>query len=98
VLTGDLNDVQQLALVSVLAASQKEEFDRDWRNFVLAAVAAHPEDAKRWLKMLKPGEDEEDDAPLTDEEMEDYVPVQERQGLGDALRDLQRLGFAMVED
>jgi hypothetical protein len=97
-LVGDLNDVQQLALVSALAQDKKEEFDRDWRNFVLAAVASHPENAKHWIKMLKPGEDGDEDAPLTEEDLEEYVPIQERQGLGDALRDLQRLGFAVTED
>jgi len=87
--------------VTTLKQMKEEEFDRDWRNFVLAMVAAHPEDARRAVKLLdrnksaEPGEFAE---PVSDEELARYVPVQQRQGLGDVLKELQTFGFSLVED
>jgi len=93
--------VQQLALVAALAQARrqaaKETADRDWRNFVLAGIAAHPESARQWLRLLK--RDEDDEAPEEDDGVpEDYVPVQDQPDLQEKIRQLQTLGFAMVED
>ena len=86
--------------MAVLKKTQEREFDRDWRNFILAMVAANPRDARKILPLLdrqtrEPGEFAE---PITDEELQDYVPVQQRGGLGDVLKDLQTFGFSLVED
>ena len=92
--------MQQYALATVVGDDRKREFDRDWRNFVLASIAAHPENARRLLRLLdrqeaEPGEFAEE---ITDEEMADYVPLQQREGLDKVLRDLTTLGFAMTDD
>jgi hypothetical protein len=92
--------VQQYALATVVGDDRKREFDRDWRNFVLASIAAHPENARRLLRLLdrqeaEPGEFAEE---LDDEEMATYTPVQQREGLDKVLQDLTVLGFAYQSD
>jgi hypothetical protein len=94
--------VQQLALAAALGQKQKQEHDRDWRGFILAAVAAHPERAARLLKLLDGDEEREPGAfaePFMDEDLETYVPLQERgEEFRNMLGDLQRLGFSVTED
>lgn len=99
-LKGDLNEVQQLALVTALGEQGKREFERDWRNFVLTMIAVHPQDARRILRLLDRDRQEEPGAfaeEMEEEEMQEYVPVQEREDFSAVMRDLQRMGFAVVE-
>jgi hypothetical protein len=87
------------ALADIQRRRSEETFDRDWRNFVLAMVAAHPENSRAALRLLDRGEAEPGELAeeLTEEEMRGYVPVQERGDLADKISELQTLGFAVVE-
>jgi hypothetical protein len=90
--------VQELALVAVLADDAKLASERDWRQFVLSMVASttatEPRRAHKYLKLL---DKEEVDLLADDEIPEDYVPIQQREGLAQALRDLQTLGGAVMQ-
>ena len=101
VLVGDLNEVQQLALVVVLGKAQETSFEDKWRDFVMSAIAAHPENGRKLIKLLgmtDSGDEGEFARELSDEEMAEYVPVQESGDLPAVLADLQRLGFAVRDD
>lgn len=71
---GDLNEVQQEALSYYIAESDKQESDKEWMRFKLAAVAANNPNSKAILELSD--KTEEDLArPLTDEEIENYRPL-----------------------
>jgi len=104
-LQGDLNELQQLALASVIKQREDKEYERDWRQFVMTAVAMHPENTKSILTLLDPekmSEEEKEQSeyakPLTDEEMEEYIPVQMRPEHRDIITDLRELGIVVLDD
>lgn len=51
-LTGDLNEVQQLALLVILREDTKATDDREWRDFRSMLFAMHPSEAKTILDAL----------------------------------------------
>ena len=62
-------------------------------------VAARPENAKNALSLLDRDEAEEGEGMMTEQEIEEYVPIQMRPGGAEAvLRELQTLGFAIMDD
>jgi hypothetical protein len=62
-------------------------------------IAAHPERARKLLPMLDRRKAAEQTAmpPEYEDVPEDYVPIQQREGLTDLLRDLRTFGAAVVE-
>jgi len=96
ILTGNLDELQQLALVTIIRLDAEKEAERDFLYFKMMAVTAHPEKAPDILGIrdepdFKPEEWEE---ILPGEEFE-YVPVFEREESQQVLRDLQLLGFSL---
>lgn len=82
----------------MLQRERETETDREWRRFVLDMIAAHPERARKLIPLLD-RENADGGAPEEYEDLPaDYVPVQEREGLPDLLRELQMFGAAVVDD
>jgi len=91
-----LNDVQQLALVTIIGLEIQEANDLEWQRFRSMIIATHPSDAKKILDVL---DDKVDDAllyapELTDEEMEDYTPLSHDE-IEATIADLKRFGIAV---
>jgi len=66
----------------------------------MSAIAAHPENARRYVRLLggEPEAEGEFAPELTDDEMQEYVPLQEREDFAETMRDLSKFGFAVVDD
>lgn len=71
-MTGDLNEVQTLALLSLIRRENEEFADIEWERFKRMMIAVHPEKAKEIMEALADDTDPEAEfAPeLTDEELE----------------------------
>lgn len=99
VLKGDLNDLQQLALLTSLERQDIKEAKDERRRFVMMAVAMHPERADALLRLLDEEDPDEFAKPIPeDTDFSEYVPIQQRDELADILRDLQSYGMTILED
>lgn len=98
-MTGDLNDLQQLALLTYLQQQDSKQADADWQNLRMRLLVhgIRPEQIPEILEALE-GEREKDGieehAPaLSDEEMEDYIPLSVEE-TSQAIEQLRRFGLA----
>lgn len=68
----------------------------------MMAIAMHPERADSLLRLLVEEDDRDPNEwaePISDEEdFSEYVPIQQRDELGDILKDLQSYGMTILED
>jgi hypothetical protein len=51
-LQGDLNDLQQFALLVSKGEEFRNDLDAEWRQFKYMAIAAHPEETNNIVKAL----------------------------------------------
>ena len=94
-MTGDLNDVQQLALISLMLERDDAESKKVWENFKYMAIAAHPELTKTIMELDDNQEDKDGFArPLTEEEMADYQPISAEE-ITESLDILESFGLRM---
>jgi hypothetical protein len=101
ILQGDLNDLQQLALMAHLEQEQIRAVKDQKRQFIMMAIAMHPEKANSLLQTLE-GEEQDPQEwaePIPeDADLSDYVPVQQRPEFQDILKELQNFGMVVIED
>ena len=94
-----MNDLQQLALLSVTSWQDKQALEAEWRNFKYAAIAAHPENTESILKALEGAlaADEENPEewaePISDEELGQYRPYGE--DAEQVIAELRSQGFSV---
>jgi hypothetical protein len=101
---GDLNELQQMALVSLMSAENEQENDRffqDLRSRIITA-GIQPHQIPEILEALD-GKKTEDELgmplfaeELSDEEMEDYVPLSVEEA-DEAILALRRFGILSVD-
>lgn len=87
-LQGELSDVQELALLTMMAQENEDEVALEEARFRSQIIAAHPDKAKQILEALDAHEEEDLADEMTDEDMENYEPLstEETQAAIDALR------------
>ena len=92
-----MNDVQQLALVTVIGYEQEQESELEWQRFRSNIIASHPAEAKKILDVLD-GNDVPEDAlfapELSEEELESYERLSHEE-VEATIADLRRFGIAV---
>lgn len=92
---GDLNDVRQLALASLMGWEMQDQVARDDSHLRAMIIAYHLGDAKKILEAIDGAQKEEEFAPeLTEEEMENYQPLSVEETSA-AIEQLRKFGLAV---
>lgn len=93
-LDGDLNDVRQLALASLMGWEAQDQIARDDSHLRAMIIAYHLGDAKRILEAIDGTGEEEFAQELTEEEMESYQPLSVEETSA-AIEQLRKFGLAI---